>query len=60
MALRPKLEFYRLRLVSKDLEYRTFRDFAIQELYQRKLSLIQFLYCEIAKGSILQIFRNQS
>lgn len=38
MALRPKLEFYKLRLVSKDLEYRTFRDFAIQELYQRKPS----------------------
>lgn len=36
MALRPKLEFYKIRLVSKDLEYRTFRDFAIQELYQRK------------------------
>ena len=38
MALRPKLEFYKLRLVSKDLEYKTFRDFAISELYQRKPS----------------------
>lgn len=38
MALRPKLEFYKLRLVSKDLEYKTFRDFAILELYQRKPS----------------------
>lgn len=36
MALRPKLEFFTLRLVSKDLEYKTFRDFAIQELYQRR------------------------
>ena len=38
MALRPKLEFYTLRLVSKDLEYKTFRDFAIEELYQRRPS----------------------
>lgn len=38
MALRPKLEFYKLRLVSKDLKYKTFRDFAIQELYQRRPS----------------------
>ena len=38
MALRPKLEFYSLRLVSKDLENRTFRYFAIQELYQRRPS----------------------
>ena len=38
MALRPKLEFYTLRLVSKDSEYKTFRDFAIEELYQRRPS----------------------
>lgn len=38
MALRPKLEFYRLKLVSKDSEYKTFRDFAIEELYQRRPS----------------------
>ena len=38
MALRPKLEFYTLRLVSKDLEYKTFRDFTIEELYQRRPS----------------------
>ena len=38
MALRPKLEFYTLKLVSKDLEYKTFRDFAIEELYQRRPS----------------------
>lgn len=38
MALRPKLEFYTLKLVSKDSEYRTFRDFAIEELYQRRPS----------------------
>lgn len=36
MALRPKLEFYTLKLVSKNLEYKTFRDFAIEELYQRR------------------------
>ena len=38
MALRPKLEFYTLKLVSKDLGYKTFRDFAIEELYQRRPS----------------------
>ena len=38
MALRPKLEFYRLRLVTHDGEYRTFRDFAVDELYQRRPS----------------------
>lgn len=38
MALRPKLEFYRFKLVSKDGEYKTFRDFAIDELYQRRPS----------------------
>lgn len=38
MALRPKLEFYTLKLVSKDLEYKTFREFAIQELYERRPS----------------------
>lgn len=38
MALRPKLEFYTLKLVYKDLEYKTFRDFAIEELYQRRPS----------------------
>lgn len=38
MALRPKLEFYTIKLISKDLEYKTFRDFAIQELYQRRPS----------------------
>ena len=32
MALRPKLEFYRFKLVSKDEESKTFRDFAIKEL----------------------------
>ena len=36
MALRPKLEFYRFKLVSKDENYKTFRDFAIEELYQRR------------------------
>lgn len=38
MALRTKLEFYTLKLVSKNLEYKTFRDFAIQELYERRPS----------------------
>lgn len=38
MALRPKLEFYTLKLVSKDLEYKTFREFAVQELYERRPS----------------------
>ena len=36
MALRPKLEFYKLKLVSKDGKYKTFRDFAIDELYQKR------------------------
>lgn len=38
MALRPKLEFFTLKLVSKDSDYKTFREFAIDELYQRRLS----------------------
>lgn len=38
MTLRPKLEFYKLKLVSKDGEYKTFRDFATEELYQRRPS----------------------
>lgn len=38
MALRPKLEFYKIKLVPKDGEYKTFRDFAIDELYQRRPS----------------------
>ena len=36
MALRPKLEFYKIKLVSTTNDYKTFRDFAIDELYQRK------------------------
>ena len=38
MALRPKLEFYTIKLVAKDLAYNTFREFAIQELYERRPS----------------------
>lgn len=38
MALRPKLEFFRLKLESKEGEYKTFRDFAIEELYLRRPS----------------------
>lgn len=38
MALRPKLEFFRFKLIPKDGEYKTFRDFAIDELYQRRPS----------------------
>ena len=36
MALRPKLEFFRLKLESKGDEYKTFRDFAIEELNLRR------------------------
>lgn len=39
MALRPKLEFYRFKLISKDDKNKTFRDFALEELYQRKPNL---------------------
>lgn len=35
-ALRPKLEFIRFSLNPKDSSYRTFRDFAVDELYQRR------------------------
>lgn len=38
MALRPKLEFFRLKLESKENEYKTFRDFAIAELNLRRSS----------------------
>ncbi|MDE5660734.1 MAG: hypothetical protein K2I28_07590 [Muribaculaceae bacterium] len=38
MALRPKLEFIRFTLNPKDNGYRTFRDFAVDELYQRRPS----------------------
>lgn len=38
MALRPKLEFLRFSLAPKDGGYRTFRDFAVDELYQRRPS----------------------
>ena len=38
MALRPKLEFYKFKLVSRDGSYKTFRDFAIDELHQRRSS----------------------
>lgn len=63
MALRPKLEFYTLKLVSKDSNYKTFRDFAIEELYQRRPSsdpqimiklfdhFMNGLVTDIAKGS---------
>ena len=38
MALRPKLEFFRFSLESKNEGYKTFRDFAIEELYERRPS----------------------
>lgn len=38
MALRPKLEFYKFRLIAKDGTSKTFRDYAIEELYQRRPS----------------------
>ena len=38
MALRPKLEFFRFKLAPKEGEYKTFRDFAIEELYLRRPS----------------------
>ena len=38
MALNPKLEFYKIKLVSITNDYKTFRDFAIDELYQRRPS----------------------
>lgn len=38
MALRPKLEFYKFRLIAKDGTPKTFRDYAIEELYQRRPS----------------------
>ena len=38
MALRPKLEFIRFSLKPKDDRTKTFRDFAIEELYQRRPS----------------------
>lgn len=38
IELKPKLEFYTIELVSKDKEYKTFRDFAIDELYERRPS----------------------
>ena len=38
MALRPKLEFFRFSLESKDEVYKTFRDFAIEEFNQRRSS----------------------
>lgn len=38
MALRPKLEFFRLKLESKEDEYKTFRDFAIEGLNLRRSS----------------------
>lgn len=39
MALRPKLEFYKIKLVSITNDDKTFRDFAVDELYKRKPSL---------------------
>lgn len=38
MALRPKLEFYKFKLISKDGTSKTFRDYAVEELYQRRPS----------------------
>lgn len=38
MALRPKLEFFRFKLESREGEYKTFRNFAIEELNQRRSS----------------------
>lgn len=38
MALRPKLEFFRFHLETKEDEYKTFRDFAIEELNLRRSS----------------------
>lgn len=38
IELKPKLEFYTIELVSKDKEYKTFRDFTVDELYERRPS----------------------
>ena len=38
MALRPKLEFFRFQLETKEDEYKTFRDFAIAKLNLRRSS----------------------
>lgn len=62
MALRPKLEFYTLKLVSKDLEYKTFRDFAIEELYQRRPSsdaqIINKLFDHFMNGLVTNIAKD--
>lgn len=63
MALRPKLEFYTLKLVSKDLEYKTFRDFAIEELYQRRPSsdaqIINKLFDHFMNGLVTDIAKDR-
>lgn len=64
MALRPKLEFYTLKLVSKDSEYRTFRDFAIEELYQRRPSsdaqIMNKLFDHFMNGLVTDMAKNNS
>lgn len=63
MALRPKLEFYTLKLVSKDLEYKTFRDFAIEELYQRRPSsdaqIMNKLFDHFMNGLVTDIAKDR-
>lgn len=63
MALRPKLEFYTLKLVSKDLEYKTFRDFAIEELYQRRPSfeaqIMNKLFDHFMNGLVTDIAKDK-
>lgn len=63
MALRPKLEFYTLKLVSKDLEYKTFRDFAIEELYQRRPSseaqIMNKLFDHFINGLVTEIAKDK-
>lgn len=38
MALRPKLEFFRFQLNHNDVRFKTFRDFAREVLYQRRIN----------------------
>lgn len=63
MALRPKLEFYTLKLVSKDLDYKTFRDFAIEELYQRRPSseaqIMNKLFDHFVNGLVTNIAKDK-
>lgn len=56
MALRPKLEFFRFQLNHNDVRFKTFRDFAREVLYQRRINSdtqIMHKYLDYVRNSLV-------